>query len=96
MPMVAPRRTRVTLASAREISTSTIKVLGIVATCASGSATTIDFRESSASGDIILTLIVPDDETVVMDIPFIADNGLYIDAEASTDIVTVFHGAPGA
>jgi len=96
MSLIAPRRTRYNLGSARVISASTITVFGIVLTTTAGAAVTVDFRESSASGDIILTVLVPDDETVVIDIPFLADNGLYIVKEASTTIVTVFHGTPGA
>jgi hypothetical protein len=60
------------------------------------STLTVDFREGAADGDIILSVRLPKDETIVIDIPFLADNGLYIDAEAATTIVTVFHGAPGA
>ena len=71
------------------LSEGSIKVFGIVAANTNSSAETVIIEEADGS-TVIMRLQVPANNTIVMDIPFVADNGINVTTGATTT-TTVFH-----
>lgn len=71
------------------LSEGSIKVFGIVAANTDSSAETVVIEEADGS-TVIMRLRVPANDTVVMNIPFVADNGINVTTAANTTVV-VFH-----
>jgi len=94
--MVSSQTTRVQLNAARTISLNSIRVDGIIATNATNGNVEIEFV--NASNDAIMSIPVKANDSVVWDIPFMADNGLRCSAGAGNInvSVTVTHSAEGA
>lgn len=91
----AGRITRGTLDADVVISTGSIRVYGLLVSNTSGGALTINFVDDD--GTARMTLVVGDDETVVVDIPWLADNGLTVSSAGDAlAIVTVMHSSVGA
>lgn len=77
-------------------SGSPITVFGIV--IANQSLNPQDIEIDDANGVRLIPVAVPANSSVVIDIPFLADNGLSIDslADGTEVFITVFHSHPGA
>lgn len=94
---IAPKRSRVTLAADRTISANSIVVFGIIIANNLTSPVSVDFTD--ADGNIELTLNCEAENSIVHNIPFIADDGLLIDATgiaSASVLVTVYHSHDGA
>ena len=75
----------------------TITVYGITVANKHTSNMSIEFQ--TGTGNVEFTIVVPAETSHTMDIPFLADGGLTVDAPASNGalvLVTVFHSAGGA
>ncbi len=92
--------THATLATAATVPANlaggSINVYGIVLSNIDGTAR--DFTIADNDGTSIAVVAVAAQETVVIDVPFLADNGLTISADVAdaAATVTVFHSQPGA
>lgn len=69
------------------------RVYGITAATVDGTARTVSFTDNS--GNNILDIRVAGNSTSVMNVPFIADNGLKIPSPPATLNITVFRSHPG-
>ena len=93
---VAPRITRVILNDERVISTSSIKVFGLIIGNRHATDTfTVTFLDND--DNTLLTTRLQIDTTVVIDCEWIADNGLKIGDLTDVNVaVTVLFGLEGA
>ncbi len=92
--------THATLAAAATVPANlaggSINVYGIVLSNTDGTAR--DFTITDNDGTSIVVIGVAAQNTITIDIPFLADNGLTISASVAdaAATVTVFHSQPGA
>jgi hypothetical protein len=89
--ILASNMTTGDLTAALVISTGSVHIFGIV--LANEAATAADVDITDAASTIIMQITIPADNTVVMNIPFIANNGLRFALEAATTKVTVMHSS---
>lgn len=93
---VASRITRVTLEQDQTIeSGSTITVFGFIVANSTTCPAEVDIQDGDGTKKI--TIVVPPVDSKIVEIEWIADNGLVIDGIGSASVyVTIFHTSPGA
>jgi hypothetical protein len=94
---LATRTTRVVGdgSAAKTISAGTIRVNGIVVANTDSTALEVNFTD--ADDTTILTFTAAGDESTILDVIWLADNGLKMAAATpATIIATVFHGYAGS
>jgi hypothetical protein len=95
LPVILANRTvtATTAGTAHVITSDNVIVSGITAAVTGGTSRQVTFQDSDET--VIMILQVPANGTVVVPIPFIADNGLEVFTSGTTVNVTVFHSHPG-
>ena len=75
-------------------SNQSVTVSGII--LSNTAAGNVEITFSNSAGTVLFSISVRGEDTVVVDLDFMVDNGLKADALTANQKVTFFHSQPGA